>query len=232
VQAITGPVRDLDVQLLEWNELLSGVPAERHTALVPVRKLLARHRAAAVRTLTRELRGAAYREAWAGYRAFLGGDLGPAGDRPDARRPIAEVAGRRVRKVHARMISMGSAIDDTSPAEDLHELRKRGKELRYLLEFFGGLWSTDVVKPMVKRLKGLQDVLGVHQDREVQADHLRELADELATQAGGPDALLSLGALIDRLEDAQRAARARFADSFAAFASDEQRKVVKRTFRT
>ena len=63
------------------------------------------------------------------------------------------------------MVAMGGAIDDDSPADDLHELRKRGKELRYLLELFGGLWPTDVVKPMVKTLKGLQDVLGTHQDR-------------------------------------------------------------------
>jgi CHAD domain-containing protein len=231
IQATTGPVRDLDVQLLDWDELLSGVPAERHAALVPVRRLLARHRTAALRTLKRELRGPAYREAWAGYRAFLAGNLGPARDRPDAKRPIAEVAGRRIRKVHARMVAMGGAVDDTSPAADLHDLRKRGKELRYLLELFGGLWPDDVVKPMVKTLKGLQDVLGIHQDREVQADHLRELADELATQVGGPEALLVLGVLIDRLEAEQHAARDRFAASFEAFASDEQRKLVARTFR-
>jgi CHAD domain-containing protein len=230
VQAITGPVRDLDVQLLEWDGLLAGVPAERHAALVPVRKLLARHRAAALRALKRELRAPTYREAWAAYRAFLAGNLGPARDRPDAKRPIVDVAGRRIRKVHARMVTMGKAIDDTSPAADLHELRKRGKELRYLLELFGALWPADVVKPMVKTLKRLQDVLGVHQDREVQADHLRELADELATQVGGPEALLVLGVLVDRLEAEQHDARTRFAASFAAFASREQRKLVTRTF--
>ena len=49
-----------------------------------------------------------------------------------------------------------------------------GKELRYLLELFGGLWPSGVVKPMVRSLKGLQDVLGTHQDREVQSDHMRD----------------------------------------------------------
>ena len=38
------------------------------------------------------------------------------------------------------MVKMGTAIDDDSPAEDLHELRKVGKELRYLLEFFASLY--------------------------------------------------------------------------------------------
>jgi CHAD domain-containing protein len=142
------------------------------------------------------------------------------------------VAGRRIRKVYKRMVAMGSAIDETSPPGDLHDLRKRGKELRYLLELFGCLWPDEVVKPMVKTLKGLQDVLGTHQDREVQADHLRELADELATQVGGPEALLVLGVLVDRLDAEQHAARAHFAERFAAFASPEQRRLVKRTFVT
>jgi CHAD domain-containing protein len=230
IQAITGPTRDLDVQLLDWGHLLSGVPADRHAALTPVRVLLGRHRAAALRTLKRELRGAAYRDAWGSYRQFLSGKLGPARDRPDARRPIVEVAGGRIRKVHKRMIAMGTAIDAASPPDDLHELRKRGKELRYLLELFGGLWPAEVVKPMVRTLKGLQDVLGVHQDREVQADHLRQLADELATQVGGPEALLVLGVLVDQLDAEQHAARAQFAERFAAFASDDQRKLVTRTF--
>jgi CHAD domain-containing protein len=230
IQAITGPTRDLDVQLLDWDDLLTGVPADRHAALAPVRTLLARHRAAALRALRRELRGPAYRDAWASYRKFLDGKLGPAADRPDAKRPIAEVAGERIRKVHARMVDMGSSIDETSPAGDLHELRKRGKELRYLLEFFGPLWPDDVVKPLVKSLKGLQDVLGTHQDREVQADHLRELADELAGQVGGPEALLVLGVLVDQLEAEQRAARGQFAERFADFASKQQRNLVRRTF--
>ena len=74
---------------------------------------------------------------------------------------------------------MGKAIDDDSPAEDLHELRKVGKELRYLLEFFASLYPPEVVKPFVKTLKGLQDQLGRFQDHEVQANALRELAPEV-----------------------------------------------------
>ena len=94
-----------------------------------------------------------------------------------------------------------------------------------------GLFDPDVVKPMVKTLNGLQDVLGTHQDREVQADHLRSLADELAGGVGGPEALMVLGVLVDRLEAEQRAARSHFAERFAAFAAKDQRKLVSATFR-
>ena len=73
-------------------------------------------------------------------------------------------------------------------------------------------------------------MLGTHQDREVQADHMRDLADELAGQVGGPEALLVLGVLVDQLDAEQQAARDRFAERFAAFAAAEQRKLVARTF--
>jgi CHAD domain-containing protein len=230
IQGVTGPTRDLDVQLLDWDHLVSGIPAERHAALAPVRALLVRHRAAAFRALRRELRGPAYRHAWDGYRSFLAGDLGPARKRPDAKRPIVDVAGRRIRKVYGRMLAMGAGIDAASPATDLHELRKRGKELRYLLELFGGLWPRAVVKPMVRSLKELQDMLGVHQDREVQATYLRGLAGELAGSTGGPAALLALGVLVDRLDAEQHEAREAFAARFAAFAAPDRQALVAKVF--
>jgi CHAD domain-containing protein len=231
IQAVTGPTRDLDVQLLDWDGLAATVADRRRAALAPVRDLLARHRAAAFRRLRRDLRSDAFADAWVAYQDFLAGDLGPDDARPDAARPIAHVAGRRIRRVYARMLDMGAAIDEASPAGALHDLRKRGKELRYLLELFGSLWPADVVRPMVRRLKGLQDVLGRHQDREIQADHLRGLAGELAGATGGPQALLSLGALVDGLDAQQREARAAFAERFTAFAAPDQRRLVADTFR-
>ena len=231
VQAITGEARDLDVQMLDWDGLAAKVSPDRRAALAPVHELVARHRAAAVERLQAELRSRAFELAWASYRRFLSGKLGPAKERPDAKKPIAEVAGRRIRTVYADMVEMGSAIDERSPAEDLHDLRKKGKELRYLLELFGGLWPAETVRPLVKTLKGLQDVLGTHQDRAIQAESLGGLADEVATLPKGPDALLALGTLVERLEDEQHEAREAFAARFAPFAAKPQRKLFDVTFR-
>ena len=126
---------------------------------------------------------------------------------------------------------MGAAIDGDTPAEALHELRKQGKELRYLLEFFASLYQAEVVKPMVASLKGLQDVLGRFQDREVQADQLRSLGDEIALLEGGAAALMAMGVLVARLGEEQAQARAEFAASFAAFAAKSQRKLVEQDVR-
>ena len=108
----------------------------------------------------------------------------PEDERPDAARPIGEVAGERIRKVYRRMVRMGDAIGAVSPAEDYHELRKKGKELRYLLELFGApLYPGGGGQADDQALKALQDVLGRHQDREVQIELLRSLGPEVGEAA-------------------------------------------------
>ena len=231
LQRITGPVRDLDVQLLEFDALAASLPEEVDGDVEPLRRLLQAHLHAERRKMVRALRSEATRGLLDNWSAFL--DLLVASDetqRPDAARPVADVAGARIAKVYRRMVKMGSAIGDDTPAEALHELRKQGKELRYLLEFFQSLYPAAVVKPMVTSLKGLQGVLGRFQDREVQAALLRSLGDEVATLDGGAAALMAMGLLVQRLGEEQALARTQFAESFAAFAAKSQRELVGRTF--
>jgi CHAD domain-containing protein len=140
------------------------------------------------------------------------------------------VAGARIRAVYRAMVRDGGRIGEDSPPEALHDLRKRGKELRYLLELFGAPFPRKVVKPMVSTLKELQDVLGRFQDRAVQAGTLRGLADDLAAEPGGPTALLALGPALDAVLADQRAARQRFAAAFAPFAAAGQRRAVRAAF--
>ncbi len=53
---------------------------------------------------------------------------------------------------------------------------------------------------MIKSLKALQDVLGRHQDREVQQALIRELAGDVDAQPGGADGLMAMGALLAHSE--------------------------------
>jgi CHAD domain-containing protein len=154
----------------------------------------------------------------------------PVDDRPFGVMPISEVAARRIDKVYRQMVKMGKAIDDDSPHHDLHDLRKKGKELRYLLEFFSPLFSKQVTKPMVRTLKALQDTLGRFQDREVQVAMIRDAASEIGSREGGSEGLMAMGVLVERLEEQQDAARAEFHERFAAFSSSDQRAVVTKTF--
>jgi CHAD domain-containing protein len=232
LQQITGDARDLDVYVLEFDAMRGFVPEAMRADLDPLLEVLRGRRLAARRQMVSDLRSQRVTSLLEHWARFL--DRLPSldeGDRPDASRPIGEVAGARIHKVYRRMVKMGSAIDDSSPAEDYHELRKRGKELRYLLELFGApLYPDDVVKPMIKALKALQDVLGRHQDREVQLAMLSSLRDELASVRGGAAALMATGALVSRLQEDEQAARTEFAARFAVFAGKDQRTLVKATF--
>jgi CHAD domain-containing protein len=236
LQGLTGPTRDLDVQLMEWQELSADLPPQRCRDLEPVHKRLRARRTKERAVMRRRLRSATFQRRWSEWQSFVSEgfetDPGQAATAPDAAKPISDVAGRRIRKVYRRMLRDGAAIDDSSPATDLHDLRKRGKELRYLLESFSDLWPSSVVKPLVATLKDLQDVLGRHHDCEVQADNLRSLAPELSEAPGGAEALLGLGSVIERLDAKQHQARAAFAKRFAKFASRKQAKTVDATFRS
>ena len=233
VQQVTGRSRDLDVYVLGFGEMRALVPEPIRADLDPVARVLGEQRAAARRAMARELgspRMVALRRDWDALLEEL--VALPVDDRPDAEVAIAELAGRRIAKVYRRMRRMGAAIDDHSPSEDYHEIRKQGKELRYLLELFGApLFPDAVVKPMVKALKRLQDVLGRHQDREVQRHTLRELAEAVSAQPGRAEALMAMGVLVERLYADELAARDEFAERFAEFTAKGLRKQVKATFR-
>jgi CHAD domain-containing protein len=83
---------------------------------------------------------------------------------------------------------------------------------------------------MVRALKDLQDTLGRFQDREVQADLLRSLREDVARAEDGPAALMAMGLVVEQLGQQQAAARAEFAQRFARFASKRQRRLVGETF--
>jgi CHAD domain-containing protein len=233
LQEVTGPTRDLDVYLLEFERLRALAPAAVQPDLDPLLAVLRSWHVAAREQMERDLvsdRARRLHDGWATELAALTGL--PEQERPDAVRPILDVAGERIWKLHRRMVKMGRSITADSEPEEYHELRKQGKELRYLLELFAApLYDVNVVRPLIRALKGLQDVLGVHQDRDVQVTTLKRLGEQVAAQPGGAAALMAMGALLDRLEAEAHDARGHFAESFAEFASDAQCKLVDETFK-
>jgi CHAD domain-containing protein len=233
LQRSTGDARDLDVYVLEFDSMRALLPSEMRADLDPLLAVLRGRRLIARGEMVQALGSERTRKLlddWSSFLDLL--PLLPVEGREDAARPIGEVAGERIGKVYKRMVKMGRAIDSDSPAEAYHELRKKGKELRYLLELFGApLYPGGVVKPMIRSLKALQDVLGRHQDREVQVAMLRSLRDEVSALPGGPAALMAMGVLVERLGEDEQAARDEFAARFADFGSKAQRRLVKETFR-
>jgi CHAD domain-containing protein len=213
---LTTPTRDLDVYLIGYPSMASKLIAATEPELRPFHDYLARQRAAAQRHLARGLRS-----------ARLGGlarewqhDLKQVAAAPGRRPATGKFAAERIRRAHQRVLRSGAAIDASSPPQALHDLRKRCKELRYLLEVFASLHDPGEQWRAVNEMKALQDCLGEFQDSEVQQTELRAFARKMVAEARAPaETLLAMGEIAAGLAARQRAARADFAGLFATFAS-------------
>jgi CHAD domain-containing protein len=72
-------------------------------------------------------------------------------------------------------VKLGDQIDDLEKIE-LHELRIRGKKLRYAAEFFRSLFARKAVKPYLAALADIQSHLGALNDAVVAKALLADLA--------------------------------------------------------
>jgi triphosphatase len=102
---------------------------------------------------------------------------------------VLEAAPGLIAGQHKKVMKRAKRVSRSSTYEELHDLRKKGRRLRYAVEPLVGVYGKPAGK-LVERLKNLQDVLGEQQDRVVAADLLEEVA-----LAGGfpPEAAFYLG---------------------------------------
>ena len=227
LQQVTGPMRDLDVYLLDYPDLRDSLPQAMRDDLEPLRDWLGSHYAEEQSKLVEALDSPQFLSLRRDWRAFLQAPVpatSTSTDPENAGRSIKTVADRRIRSMFKRLLREGRAITDASPAAELHELRKTCKKLRYLMEFFQSLYPSGKLRRLIKQSKVLLDNLGEFQDLEVQALHLADTAKRMYAEGGaGAATLLSMGVLINTLIDGQHRARAEFAQTFAGFDTDANR---------
>ena len=211
---LTAPSRDLDVHLEELPSMAAGLASGRPEDMEPMALHLRRLRASERRRLVRGLRSARYERWRARWRTSLAELASRDGDGPS----MQEISVDRLAGAYRRVLRRGSRITPASPAEDLHDLRKRSKELRYLLEFFAPVLDPGGVRSAIKELKGLQDLLGTFQDSEAQREAIYALAADMMVR-GDADSrtMLAMGEIAVRLQESMQSSRAEFAATFASF---------------
>ncbi len=237
---LTGPTRDLDVYLLKMPGYRKSLQPEVARDLEPLAMFLAKKQKSEQKKLAQGLASPRYRKLVADWRSYLTsadtnmtGEVSPATQPANAARPIREVGSERIWKIYRRILKQGLAIDDSSPAERLHDVRLECKKLRYLMEFFRSLYDTAEIEKSIKELKRLQDNLGDFNDYEVQQASLAQFAEEMSAQAETPAAtLLAMGQLQFHLAEGQNAERRAFGLRFARFASAENQQRFKHLFKS
>ncbi len=218
----TGEPRDLDVYLLEWSRYTDPLGSSTASDLEPVRVLLERHREEVHTELENSLcsdRASAVMVEW---RTWLAEPLGTEEIPNRGNRPLGQVVAHRVSRAHAVLLERGRLIGPDTPPEQVHDLRKDAKKLRYLLECFGSLLPERPRKHYVKRLKALQDNLGEHQDAAVHVEMLQDIAHRFGVAGTSSNTtnfemMVALGRLTERLDQQRLAARAEFTERFADY---------------
>ena len=231
VQQVTGPLRDLDVYLLDFDDYQASLPPDLRPHLEPMRTFIRAHYGEEQQRLAEILEGTELRDLLDAWRAFLESPVPDSPEAKDAGRPVKVVADACIWRMAKRVRREGRAITPESPAPEMHELRKSCKKLRYLMEFFQSLYPDDEIRPLIRLLKELLDNLGSFQDLTVQAAHLRELAQRMRSEGlGETDTLLAMGALIGQVLERRQGARDAFGSVFAGYLDADNQDRLRRLF--
>ncbi len=221
---VTGPTRDLDVFLLELPRYRASLPNSMAGDLDGLEEHLRAAHGTEQGLLKRQLGSAEMRKLVADWHAVLDADIPPGEPAPLADLPVEQVASQRIWRMYKKVLKAGRAVTADGPAEEMHELRKDCKKLRYLIEFFRSLYPGKELKDLIRALKVLLDNLGEFQDLEVQADKLRNFARDFDPEdSHSMPTVMAIGALVADLLRHQQAAHDRFAECFDAFDSAENR---------
>jgi len=227
---ITGPTRDLDVHLLNFEYYKKSLPESIREDLNPLHDFLLGKQKKAHHELAKKLRSDKYLSTLADWENYLKEPTHTKPTEANAELSIKALTDRRIWKMFNRALKEGQDISRQSPAEDLHELRKTGKKLRYLMEFFQSLYAEAQIKYLIKNLKGLQEVLSDFQDYAVQESNLRLFSDEMITLNTPANTFMAMGVLIQELDTRKYHARRHFTARFSEFASTENQQVFAALF--
>ncbi|MBT8143174.1 MAG: CHAD domain-containing protein [Gammaproteobacteria bacterium] len=229
---ITGPCRDLDVYLLAFDDLAAILPASQRAALEPFRAYLQKRHVEEQRRLSEWLTSTRFRSLMSNWRDFLV-HPGPLYESaPDAKRKLKKVADERIWHAYQVLRDRGRAIKPKTKAARVHRLRIHAKKLRYLMEFFRGIYPRKKIGVYVGALKRLQQNLGDFHDYHVQADALRKFAAGMAQEGPVDDETLrAIEALARGLGKKQKQARKQFHNVFDDFDQQSNRALARELFR-
>jgi len=168
LSAVTCAHRDLDVFLLAFDAGENKLCREYANELEPLRSFLERRRRKEHARLRRLLASKRFNRFRTNWRSYLETACGKAPRTAGAKAPVSEAAGRAVWRNYRRLMHQGCVIMTNYNFRSIHRLRKKGKQLRYLIETFRSLYAGDDLDKVIRALRKLQNNLGGIVDMHVQ----------------------------------------------------------------
>lgn len=216
VGRVSGPLRDLDVQLLNFEAYRRDAPVSARPEMDRLWRVVRARRDQGRQVLLATLDSRRYRRFTHDWRVFL---QTPAPGRPrlpNANKPIGEFACRRIAKLYQQVTAQGVVIEAGSPDTAFHELRRTCKKLRYIIDILDDIRFESGIRKVQKTLKKIQDRLGAVQDSHVQTGLLESLDRDMAPQGGTVvGSNRAIQHLVQDLRERQTREKAAFAKCFA-----------------
>ena len=225
-------LRDLDVYLLNETMYKSMLPLRMRESISILFNQLNLERKSAHQQFADLINNVRYNNIIKSWQNFLDSDTKNQTNNPiEARLPIIKIVKPVIREQLNTVLNLGSAINDNTEDEKIHELRIECKKLRYLLEFFISLFPQNKIETFINHLKILQDNLGKFNDFSIQQEFLQNYIIKLPVlNDKNKQVIAAVGALIGILNDRQVKTRQEFAIRYAQFASSENFALAMKLF--
>ena len=185
-----GAVRDLDVFYEKTRDYLDTVPRARAGELDGLLAAWSDERDRQRERLVAYLDGRRYHQFLETVEDLLDGPVerlaAPATSSPRPQRVAQVLPGVLYKDMAVVWAFEGQLGGITTPLPHFHALRKACKGLRYTLEFFEGVLGSGA-RPLIKKVKGMQDHLGDLQDAAVTSGILRDYITWGTWRHGGHD---------------------------------------------
>lgn len=177
VMALTNDKRDMDVYLNKMLEYKKIVPDTLIESLSQIENYLHASEEKANSQLHALLQGNLFSQTIQGFEEIYDGNLQKV-FLPAACTPVSIMANEILKVHYHKVCRSNKKISKDSPPKMYHQVRIEMKKLRYLMEFFSPLFKKNMYDKMQKRMKNILDILGDHQDLNVQAEYLRVLKEK------------------------------------------------------
>ncbi|MDF7801243.1 CHAD domain-containing protein [Pontiellaceae bacterium B1224] len=226
----TNLLRDRDVYLLSKPDYFSMVPPRLHRGLETLFEMLEEERNRAHQAIRRMLKSQDYQNIMSGLENWFGPD------NEQLRGEFANAPSKKygcglIMKRYRKVCRIAKSITVETPDETIHELRIQCKKLRYLIESFAPLFPKKQIKTLLKKLKRMQEHLGLFNDRSVQQVSLEEFMNNHTIRGKkGLRLAESIGALTSMLYSEQLRERDLIVANLAAFGSPETRTAFNNLF--
>ena len=146
---------------------------------------------------------------------------------PSTSEKADDVVRKAIRRINKRVLAVSNALSDLAPDEVLHQARKDLKKMRYSLEMTRSHFPTRQLERFVEIVSDLQSVIGRHQDAVTFSNELWSVGRRLA-QTGAADSVISIGILLNPIDDVRRNARRKSLARLRAYAEDEPQQTLKK----